>query len=259
MNMGVGTTQTPQPPPGFSRDLPTPASFSVASKSPSPRPPRPSMTERTPSLLPPAVLLPALPPSVPNRAYPAWARVAGRGLLRALGWRWIGGFPDRSRLVMIGAPHTSNWDGIVGLAAAAACGVEVHVFAKRQAFVGPVGRLLRLFGGVPVDRAAPGGLVGKAVERLAQGTPMIVAITPEGTRGRVERWKTGFYRIASEADVPIAVVALDWGRRQIGVVGTIEPSGDLDADLGAIGALLDGVVGKHPERQTLPPPRRSPV
>lgn len=213
------------------------------------------MMERTPTLLPPDVLLPALPPSVPRRAYPAWARASGRGLLRALGWRWVGGFPDRPRLVLIGVPHTSNWDGVVGLAAAAACGIGVNVFAKRQLFVGPVGWLLRLFGGVPVARDTPGGLADGAVERLARATPMIVVIAPEGTRSRVERWKTGFHRIACEADVPIAVLALDWGRRRIGVVGAIEPSGDLDADVDAIGALLDGVVGKHPKRQTPPPPR----
>ncbi len=206
----------------------------------------------TPTLLAPAALLPDLPPSVPRGDYPRWIRAAGRWLFRALGWTWIGGFPDCPRLVLIGAPHTSNWDGVVGLAAGAACGVGVHVFAKRQLFVGPLGWLLRLFGGVPVDRSQPGGLVAGAVERLTRGTPTVVAITPEGTRGRVERWKTGFHRIAREADVPIAVVAIDWGRRQLGVVGTVVPSDDPDADLGAIGALLDGVTGKHPERQTLP-------
>ncbi len=207
-----------------------------------------------PTLLPPDALLPALPPSVPRRAYPGWVRTLGRWVFRALGWTWVGGFPDRPRLVMIGAPHTSNWDGLVGLAAAASCGVGFNVFAKRQLFVGPLGWVLRGFGGVPVDRSRPSGLVDGAIERLRRGTPMIVAITPEGTRSHVVRWKTGFYRIAREADVPIAVVAIDWGRRQIGVVGAIEPSGDLDADLGAIGALLDGVEGKHPALQTLPPP-----
>lgn len=213
------------------------------------------MSDAGPTLLPPDAALPALPPSVPRQPYPRWTRLAGRWVFRALGWRWVGGFPDRSRMVMIGVPHTSNWDGIVGLAAAAACGVGFKIFAKRQLFVGPVGWLLRLFGGVPVDRDAPGGLVGDAVARLREGVPFIVAITPEGTRSRVERWKTGFYRIAVEAEVPIAVVALDWGRRQLGVVGTVEPSGNREADFAAIGALLDGVEGKHPDRQTLLPPR----
>ena len=209
-----------------------------------------------PRLLPADAALPALPPSVPRGAYPRWMRWAGRLVLRALGWRFAGGFADRPRFVMIGVPHTSNWDGVVGLSAAAACGVGVHVFAKRQLFVGPVGWVLRAFGGVPVDRSGPGGLVGRAVARLTRGDAVAVVITPEGTRRRAERWKTGFHRIAREAGVPIAVLALDWGRREIGVVGTVEPSADLEADLGAIGALLDGVRGKHPERQSLPEPAR---
>jgi len=204
--------------------------------------------------VPPAALLPELPPSVPRRPYPRWLRVLGRFVMRTLGWRFVGGFADAPRQVLIGAPHTSNWDGIVGLAAAAACGVGFNVFAKRQLFWPPVGWLLRLFGGVPVDRSRPGGLVEGAVERLTSGRPTIVAITPEGTRSAVERWKTGFHRIAVEADVPIAVAAIDWGTREIGIVGTVVPSGDLDADLGAIGRLLAGVEGKHPERARLPPP-----
>ncbi len=205
-----------------------------------------------PRLLPADAALPALPPSVPRRGHPRWLRALGRWVMRALGWRFVGGFADRSRQVLIGAPHTSNWDGIVGLAAAAACDVGFHVFAKRQLFWGPLGWGLRAFGGVPVDRSAPGGLVGRAVAALTAGGPEFVAITPEGTRSAVERWKTGFHRMAVEADVPIAVIALDWGRREIGVKGTLVPSGDLDADLGAIGALLAGVEGRHPARATLP-------
>lgn len=212
-----------------------------------------------PRLLPAAATLPDLPPSVPRGHYPRWMRVAGRLLLRALGWRFAGGLPDRPRMVLIGAPHTSNWDGVVGLAAAAACGIGFHVFAKRQLFVGPLGWLLRAFGGVPVDRSAPGGLVRRAVARLDQGGPVAVAITPEGTRGRVDQWKTGFHRIAREAGVPIAVVALDWGRREVAVVGTLEPSANLEADLGAIGALLTGVRGRHPELQWLPAPGALPA
>lgn len=211
-----------------------------------------------PRLLSPEAVLPALPPSVPRRAYPAWVRALARLTMRVMGWQFVGGFPDRERMVLIGAPHTSNWDAVIGFAAAAVAGVGFSVFAKRQVFVGPVAWVLRIFGGVPVDRDAPGGLVGGAVARLADGTPRIVAITPEGTRSAVDRWKTGFHRIAVAAEVPIAVAVLDWGRRQIGVVGTVEPSGDLDADLAAIGALLDGVVGKHPDRQTLPSPTLPP-
>jgi 1-acyl-sn-glycerol-3-phosphate acyltransferase len=172
--------------------------------------------------------------------------------MRALGWRFIGGFADAPRQVLIGAPHTSNLDGLVGLAAAAACDVGVQVFAKRQLFWGPLGAALRAFGGIPVDRDAPVGLVERATKALRPGHAGIIAITPEGTRAAVPRWKTGFHRIALAAEAPIAVVAIDWGRREIGVKGTLVPTGDLDADLARIGHLLEGVEGRHPDRATPP-------
>ena len=208
--------------------------------------------------LPAGAELPSLPASVPSKRYPGWTRALGRGTLRLLGWRFVGGFADEPRQGAVVAPHTSNWDGIVGLAAAAVCGISVRVFAKRQLFVGPVGWLLRLFGGVPVDRGRPGGLVGRGVEALTGPAPAVVAVTPEGTRAAADRWETGFHRMALEAGVPVAVVALDWGRREVGCVGTIHPSGDLEADLRAIGGLLEGVRGRHPERGTRSGPRRRP-
>lgn len=204
--------------------------------------------------LPPDAALPALPPSVPRRRHPILGRI-GAVLLRGLGWTFVGGFADRPKQAMIAVPHTSNWDGIVGLAAVAVAGVEVHFFAKRELFWGPLGALLRRLGGIPVDRAAPGGVVGQAVARFEAEDAFVLGATPEGTRGRVETWKTGFHRIATAADVPVAVTVFDWGRKQIGVLGAVELSGDFDADLVAFGDLLAGVRGRHPERET-PLPRR---
>lgn len=163
------------------------------------------------------------------------------------GWRWTGGFPNVPRLVLIGAPHTSNWDGIIGLAAAAVCGIDVRVMGKAELFRFPFRRLLRWVGIIPVQRDAPGGLVEQATARLSSPEPFALGLAPEGTRARVERWKTGFYRIAVAADVPIAVIGLDWGRRRIGVNGTLLPSGDLQSDLDAIAQILKDVTGKHPE------------
>ena len=214
--------------------------------------PSPGASSDAVRVLPVDVLLPALPPSVPRQGHPDWLRALGRGVMRVLGWRFVGGFADVPRQVVIGAPHTSNLDGLVGLAAAAACDIGVQIFAKRQLFWGPVGVALRAFGGLPVDRDAPVGLVEHAAAALRPGRAGIVALTPEGTRSAVPRWKTGFHRIALAAGVPIAIVAIDWGRKEIGVTGTLVPTGDLDADLAAIGRLLDGVQGRHPTRATLP-------
>lgn len=195
--------------------------------------------------LPADAALPALPPRVPSRNRPVM-RWLGRVILRGLGWGWTGGFPNRERMVLIGAPHTSNWDAVIGLAAAAVCGIDVRVMGKAELFRFPFGGLMRWLGIVPVQRDMPGGLVEQAIARLSGPAPFALGIAPEGTRARVERWKTGFYRIAVAADVPIAVVGIDWGRKRIGVNGTIQPSGDLATDLDAIAELLDGVQGRHP-------------
>ena len=208
-----------------------------------------------PAILRPDASLPALPPSVPSRRYRV-ARTLGRWTLRLLGWRFVGGFADAPRQVLIGWPHTSNWDGIVGLAAASVCGIDTRIFAKKALFRPPVGWAMRAFGGIPVEREKPGGLVERAVERFAEaearGEGFVLAVAPEGTRGRGGGWKTGFHRIAVRAGVPIAVVVIDHGRKQIGATGTVVPSGDLAADLAAIESLLVGVRGRHPERETLP-------
>lgn len=153
-------------------------------------------------------------------------------------------------MVLIGAPHTSNWDGVIGLAAAAACRIDVRVMAKAELFRFPLGRFMRWIGIVPVQRDAPGGLVEQAIDRLSGPDPFALGITPEGTRSRVDRWKTGFHRIAVAAGVPIVVVGLDWGRKRIGVNGAFVPTGDLSQDLDTIATILDGVVGKHPDRDS---------
>ncbi|GAB5534707.1 MAG: lysophosphatidylcholine acyltransferase [Rubricoccaceae bacterium] len=201
------------------------------------------------SLLPVGAALPALPPRVLPRRRPV-ARLLGLAILRLMGWTWTGGFPNQPRMMLIGAPHTSNWDGVVGLAAAAACEIDVRVLAKAELFRFPFGGIMRWLGIVPVQRDAPGGLVEQAIVRLSGPEPSALGITPEGTRGRVERWKTGFHRIAVAANVPIVVVGIDWGRKQIGVNGAFYPTGDLATDLDTIATLLDGVVGKHPDRDS---------
>lgn len=200
------------------------------------------------SLLPAAAALPALPPRVPSRRRP-FARALGLFILRVMGWRWTGGFPDHPRMMLIGAPHTSNWDGVVGLAAAAACQIDVRVMAKAELFRFPFGGLMRWLGVVPVDRDAPGGLVEQAIAKLSGPAPFTLGITPEGTRSLVDRWKTGFHRIAVAAEVPIVVVGIDWGRKEIGVHGAFMPSGELAADLDVVSKILADVRGKHPERE----------
>lgn len=202
-----------------------------------------------PRQLPAVATLPALPAELPQQPYPAPARWLARTVLRLYGLRFVGGFAATPRLVFIGAPHTSNHDGIAALAAVVALGLRITLIGKRQLFWWPLSILLRALGVVPVARDVPEGTVGQAVATFAAGRPRIFALAPEGTRSRTARWRTGWHRIATGAGVPVAVIALDWGRRTLGVAGTVETSGDYAADLAAVADLLDGVVGRHPERQ----------
>ena len=204
-------------------------------------------------VLAPAAPLPALPPATPSRDFPIFGPL-GRLVLRALGWKLAGGFPNVPRAVLIGWPHTSNWDGIVGLSAAAVSRLDFRFFAKRQLFWPPSGWMLRALGGIPIERTKAGGLVERAVDRFARaearGEGFILGVAPEGTRSRGERWKSGYHRIARAAGVPIVVVALDHGRKRIEVLGAIVPTDDREADERAITAMLEGVEGRHPEKAT---------
>ena len=213
---------------------------------------------RAPVVLPPAALLPGLPPGLPQRPYPLAVRALGRLVLRALGVRLAGGFADTPRAVLVGWPHTSNLDGIVALAGVAVCGLRPAIAVKHTLFRFGAGAALRAFGGVPLRRGAPGGAVGQFVAAFdaaeQDGRPLVLAISPEGTRARGAGWKSGWHRTAVAAGVPVAVLAFDWGRsraeRRLVVFGAVVPSGDLARDTAAVEALFTGVVGRHPERMT---------
>ncbi|NNF59037.1 MAG: hypothetical protein HKN04_12455 [Rhodothermaceae bacterium] len=197
--------------------------------------------------------LPALPPSMPRRGN-AFTRALGRTVIRLLGWRIEGAFPDTPKFVMIGAPHTSNWDGVVGLSAAMALGIEIHVFAKHTLFWGPMGWALRALGGIPVDRSSPmrSTLIEAAVHEFATREAFILGVAPEGTRSKAPRWKTGFHRIAMAADMPVVLIALDHGNKRVGPIATLTMTGDLARDLTTIAAIYRPIQGKNPENTTLP-------
>lgn len=205
-------------------------------------------------LLPPAALLPALPPRMPRRHDPAWLRTLAGWILRR--WTWTGGLPDVERLVVIAWPHTSNLDGVVGIAGLTRLGLDLRALGKRQLFWPPLGQVLRYFGVLPVDRDAPGGMVGRAALQFGGDEPLVLGLAPEGTRRRTEAWRTGWHSIAVTAGVPVAVVALDWGRRRLGVAGTFVPTGDYETDAQTAERLLAGVVGRHPAGATPALPTR---
>jgi len=189
--------------------------------------------------------VPALPDCLPGRGN-AFSRVVGRTLFDAMGWRIAGDFPARPKLVVIVAPHTSNWDFIVGILAVFAIGIRARFIAKHQLFKPPLGWLMRWFGGIPVNREAPQGMVPQAVEAIERARSVFLAITPAGTRSSTRPWKSGFYRIAVAARVPIMPIAFDGEHKTIRLFPAFEPSGDYDADLPRLRAYFEGVRGIKP-------------
>jgi len=189
--------------------------------------------------------LPLVPPSLPRRGNAFW-RALGRALLALGRWRVEGEFPDRAKLVAIVAPHTSNWDFLVGIAAVWALGLRVRFLGKHTLFRPPLGWLMRWSGGIPVNREAPQGLVPQAVEAIRQADAIFLAITPAGTRSSTRPWKSGFYHIAHAARVPILPVAFDGAHRTIRLLAPFETSGDYAREIPQLRALYDGIRGINP-------------
>ena len=189
------------------------------------------------------------PPDMPSAGHSAFTRWVARSVLRASGWKVVGTLPNVPKAVMIVAPHSSNWDGFWGFAAKIALGFEVRVLGKAQLFWWPLGPLLKKLGAIPLDRSSPQGTIGQAVRLIRRSERMWYAITPEGTRKRVERWKSGFWKIARDAGVPIIPAYFDYPSKTIGVGELFWPTPDLEADMAAIRAWYRPWHGKN--RDTL--------
>jgi len=175
-------------------------------------------------------------PSVPRRGGPIRAWV-GRMMLRLLGWRIDNALPDIPKFVVTAAPHSSNWDFFVAIGLVFAIHLDVHFLAKAEVFKGPFGPLMRWLGGIPVVRSRPQGMVEEVAALLSQHDRFVLAIAPEGTRTPVERWKSGFYRIALAAGVPIVPGYFDNGRKAIGFGPVLYPTGDAEGDIASLRAF----------------------
>ncbi len=188
--------------------------------------------------------LPRLPPSVPQFPQNAIRRLCAAAF-HACGWNVAGEVPDCARLVLIAAPHSSWWDGLWGLLLKVAWGIDIAFMGKQQLFVGPLGWALRRLGGIPVERAAAHGVVDQMVARFAGGHPLWLGVAPEGTRGPVTKWRTGFWHIAHAARVPILPVYFDYPSRTIGLGSLLMPSEDAAADFERLRAFYAPWRGKN--------------
>ncbi len=183
------------------------------------------------------------------------ARLVRRAILgwyARAGWTIAGTLPATRKFVLMGAPHTSNWDFLVFLGTVEAAGVRPRFMGKASLFRWPMGDFMRAMGGVPVDRSAPGDMVEQVAAQFAANDEFALIIAAEGTRDPTTRWRTGFYRIALAAGVPIVCAGPDYERR-VGIFGpTIIPTGDYEADMAQAWLFFRSLKPKHPERALFP-------
>jgi 1-acyl-sn-glycerol-3-phosphate acyltransferase len=186
-----------------------------------------------------------LPPNLPSRGN-AFSRGIGHALLWVMGWTISGQLPNRKKMVIIVAPHTSNWDFVIGIAAYLAMGIRTTWFGKHTIFVGLFGRLLKWLGGIPVKRTQNHGFVGQMSDAFKKADRMLLALSPEGTRKKTTQWKKGFYFIAHESGVPILLISLDFSRKVLELGPLIVPDGNYDVQIREIKDYFSQKTPKKP-------------
>lgn len=169
--------------------------------------------------------------------------------LRLQSWKLDITLPASPKFVLVGAPHTSNWDLLSALLIKYGSGLNMHWIGKDSAFRWPMGGVMRRLGGIPVNRRSSNHFVDQVVEAFNRIDDLVVAISPEGTRSKTHYWKTGFYYIALGAMVPIALGFIDYGNKKLGIGPSFMPTGDIQADFRHIKEFYSGIKGRYPELQ----------
>jgi 1-acyl-sn-glycerol-3-phosphate acyltransferase len=168
-------------------------------------------------------------------------------LLRLVGWKAaLAPLPGPKGIIVV-YPHTSNWDFPIGYLYKLASGLPLSWVGKDSLFRWPVGGLLRRMNGIPANRRERTGLIGQLQREFQQRDWMWLAIAPEGTRAHVPHWKSGFYRLALAAGVPVGLAFIDYRTRVVGIRDYVTLSGDPEADMARIRQAYTGMVGKHPD------------
>lgn len=175
-------------------------------------------------------------------------RSPARLLLKLFGWTLLDLDQRPPRAVAIGYPHTSNWDFVVGILALAALDLDARWVGKDSLFRFGAGPLFRALGGIPVNRRQSTGFVDKMIGEFAQRDRFLLLMAPEGTRSLTAGWKSGFYRIARGAEVPVLVGAVDYEKRTVGLVDCIALCDDADADMARLATCYAGRRGCRPEK-----------
>jgi 1-acyl-sn-glycerol-3-phosphate acyltransferase len=171
-----------------------------------------------------------------------------RFLLWLGGWTVVGGVPNIRKAVLIAAPHTSNWDGFWAVVFKVYIGMDIHWFIKDSMFWFPMSSLLRINGAIPLDRKRARSAVAQAIAAFDENEDFYFGLAPEGTRSKTPGWKSGFYRIAEGANVPVVLGYLDYGKKQLGLGPAVTLTGDRDTDLAVIGSFYSSISGRWPEK-----------
>ncbi len=195
-----------------------------------------------------APIFPDVPPQMPKLPPSLMGRLC-RWLMRRSGWRIAGAFPDLPKVVMIAAPHSSNWDAIWGILFKISLRIDIHFVGKREAFFWPLGAILRSVGGIPIDRGGAHNVVQQMRMQFAAKDKFWLGMAPEGTRKKVTKWKSGFWYVARAANVPVLPIYFHYPEKTIGLLPPIYMTDDLAADMAKIRALYVPYQGKN--RDTL--------
>ena len=165
---------------------------------------------------------------------------------RLRGWRFLGELPDRDKLIVIGAPHTSNWDFVLYLAALHAYRLKPRFIGKHTLFRWPFGYFFRALGGMPVDRTKPGGVVGQVVSAFEAADRMTLVMAPEGTRGSASHWKSGFLQMSEASGVPVVLAGVDGANRHVEIGPMLTPDGDTASFMNRVRAFFEDKSGLIP-------------
>lgn len=183
--------------------------------------------------------------NVPQRHGKISQKIAER-MMKMMGWKVVGEIPNIPKAVIIGAPHTSNIDGLYVIPTLLALDIDIRIMGKKQLFQVPVlAQFLRWAGVMPIDRSKKGSVLQANIDRLKSSEQLFIGLAPEGTRKYTEQWKTGFYYLAMGANVPIIPVALDYATKELRFLPVFYPTGDIDADLPKLYAYYQGVQPKY--------------
>jgi 1-acyl-sn-glycerol-3-phosphate acyltransferase len=185
-------------------------------------------------------------------------RALARAVLRLSRWQTVGQVPSSG--ILVGAPHTSNWDWVAMLLLTWSDGVQARVLIKRELFRGPLAPLLRVTGGIPLDRGNPGETVRELLAEAGDADDgFLLVLAAEGTRQRTDYWKSGFYRMAQQTGLPISLGFVDGPSRTIGIGPTFRPTDDVAADMDLVRDFYADKRGIHPARRTEPRLRDEPT